>query len=372
MELFARVRHDSAIMRRRLCFALGAVVLGFGLAVAALFAADLMLHRRAERSAGLNLWGYRGPIVPRTHDGQPRIAVLGGSTVFGYGVTWDEALPASLERVLNGSDTGRRWSVVNLGYNNEGAYSFRFTLEDFGYLTPDLVVLYEGYNDLPGDYHPNRALFRHGSPVFALTGYMPILPLVFNEKALALRHGGNLDAAYADVDGRGTVVFRPNLASRATASTLEAVMKFEESIESPLRRLSNTPPGDGDDAISGGCDRPWHRYCESVALAVDYALSHHQQVIVAGQPRLMGGQLSRRHEDQQRALAEMLRRRYEGNRRVRYVDLAYAVDLSDRRTAPDGMHLKGRANRGLAEALVAPILDMLQFSSPASPASSRP
>jgi hypothetical protein len=365
------MRHDSAVMRRRLWFAIGAVVLAFGLTVGALFAADLLLHRRAERSAGLNLWGYRGPIVPRRHDGQPRIAVLGGSTVFGYGVTWDEALPAALESALNASDTGQRWSVVNLGYNNEGAYSFRFTLEDFGYLTPDLAVLYEGYNDLPGDNRPNHSLYRHGSPVFALTGYMPILPLVFNEKALALRHGGNLGAAYADSEGRGAVVFRPDLASRATASTLEAIMKFEQSLEMPLRRLSNTPAGGGD-VITGGCDRPWHSYCESVALAVDYALSHHQQVIVAGQPRLMGGELWRRHEDQQRALAEMLRQRYGGNRRVRYVDLAYAVDLSDRRAAPDGMHLRGRANRGLAQLLVAPILDMLRFSSPGLPPSSRP
>ena len=307
-------------MRRKLLFAVVAVLLAFGVAVAGLLGADLLLHRRAQRSAGLNIWGYRGPTVPRRHPGEPRVAVLGGSTAFGYGVTWDSAFPAALERALKVSDPLRQWSVVNLGYNNEGAYSFRFTLEDFSYLEPDVVVLYEGYNDMIGDDGPNTALSRHDSPVFLLTGYMPILPLIFNEKALALRHGGNLDAAYADAQGHGTVVFRPNLTARATASTLEAAVVLEQSIESQLKRFSSTPahvPG----ADTSGCGDPWRHYCKSVAVAVDYALSRHQKVIVAGQPGLAAEHLRMRQEDQQRALAEMLRRRFGGNRDVRYVDL---------------------------------------------------
>ena len=40
---------------------------------------------------------------------------------------------------------------MNLAYNNEGAYSFRFTLGDYLYLDYDLAILYEGYNDLMGD-----------------------------------------------------------------------------------------------------------------------------------------------------------------------------------------------------------------------------
>src|SRR2546427_6644265 len=146
-------------MRRKLLFAVAAVVLASGMAVAGLLVADLLLHRRAERSAGLNIWGYRGPTVPRRHPGGPRVVVLGGSTVFGYGVTWDQAFPAALERSLKASAPGPQWSVVNLGYNNEGAYSFRFTLEDFAYLEPDVVILYEGYNDMIGDDGPNTSLF---------------------------------------------------------------------------------------------------------------------------------------------------------------------------------------------------------------------
>ena len=80
-----------------------------------------------------------------------------------------------------------RFTVVNLGYNNEGAYSFTFTLNDYLSLRYDLAVLYEGYNDLMADPRaPNFSVFRHDSPVFRLTGYLPIFPIVFKEKAAAM------------------------------------------------------------------------------------------------------------------------------------------------------------------------------------------
>jgi lysophospholipase L1-like esterase len=347
-------------MRRKLLFSVAAVVLASGSAVVGLLGADLVLHRRAERSAGLNLWGYRGPTVPRRHPGEPRVAVLGGSTAFGYGVTWDSAFPAALERALKVTVPARQWSVVNLGYNNEGAHSFRFTLEDFGYLQPDVVVLYEGYNDMIGDNGPNTALFRHDSPVFLLTGYMPILPLVFHEKAMSLMHG-SIDAGYASVHG-GKTVFQPNLTARATASTLEAAVFLEVSIERQLERFARTPAPPAAVAQAEGCGDPWRHYCSSVAVAIDYALSRHEKVIVAGQPRLVAEQLRVRQEDQQRALAGMLRRRFGGHPDVRYVDLAHAVDLSDPVTAPDGMHLNAGANSRLAQQLVDPVLDLLHIA----------
>jgi hypothetical protein len=350
-------------MRRKLLFAVAAVLLAAGMAVVGLLGADLLLHRRAERSAGLNVWGYRGPTVPRRHSGEPRVAVLGGSTVFGYGVTWDQAFPAALERLLAASAPGPQWSVVNLGYNNEGAYSFRFTLEDFAYLEPDVVILYEGYNDMIGDDGPNTALFRHSSPVFRLTGYMPILPLVFHEKALALMHGGSIDAGYAETQGAGSkVVFQPKLRDRAAASTLEAAVLLEKSIEKQLGRFSDTPGHNAASLGKDGCADPWRHYCASVVVAVDYALSRHAKVLVAGQPRLAREHVRARQEDQQRALAELLRQRFGGNPEVRYVDLAHAVDLGDTSSVTDGMHLDVGANRRLAEHLLAPVLDVLHMT----------
>jgi hypothetical protein len=82
-------------------FAMASVLLSILVMAGGLLAVDLYIHHRAERSAGLNRWGYRGPVAGRKQPGETRVAMLGGSTTFGYGVTWDEAVPALLERELN-------------------------------------------------------------------------------------------------------------------------------------------------------------------------------------------------------------------------------------------------------------------------------
>src|SRR4051812_21414965 len=104
-------------------FGVASIGLTVALAIVTLLLIDIYLHGKFQRSAGLNVWGYRGPVVSRKAPGEFRIVVLGGSTVFGYGVKWDESFPAALERKL-AARTPRPFKVVNLGYNNEGAYSF--------------------------------------------------------------------------------------------------------------------------------------------------------------------------------------------------------------------------------------------------------
>ena len=145
------VRSDRERPRglRRLIFIVLAATLSFAVSGAVLFAADLYAHHRASRTAGLNVWGYRGPVAGSKQPGEVRLAFLGGSTLFGYGVAWNEAIPAVVERHLRSTFGGSPpFSAINLGYNNEGAYSFLYTLQDYEYLDYDVVVLYEGYNDL--------------------------------------------------------------------------------------------------------------------------------------------------------------------------------------------------------------------------------
>ena len=187
--------------QKRIWSAVGAVALGLALPVCALLATDIYLHHRFERGVLFNVWGYRGPTVGRKRAVEYRVAVLGGSAAYGFGVTWDESMPAQLERKLIERDP--RFRVVNLAYNNEGAYSFTYTLQDYAYLKSDLIVLYEGYNDLMGDPDPhsphdaaNRSVFRHESPIFRLTGYLPVFPIIFREKASILLYG-DTRAAYS-------------------------------------------------------------------------------------------------------------------------------------------------------------------------------
>src|SRR6266496_1017902 len=151
-------------IRKRIVFAAVAVLLAVGLCLSALLAADLYFHHRAARTAGVNVWGYRGPTAPRKAKGEHRFVLIGGSTAFGYGVNPDQSIAAYLERDLRPlSKAGAPVTIVNLGFNAQGAYAFRFAEQDYLNLEYDAAILYEGYNDL-GDA-PNEFVGRRDSPV---------------------------------------------------------------------------------------------------------------------------------------------------------------------------------------------------------------
>jgi len=349
----------AVLQRKRVVFALLAAVLSVFVSGVGLLAADLYLHKRYERSAGLNVWGYRGPTVGRKQAGEQRVVYLGGSTAFGYGVTWDDAIPAQLEKTLNekAGAGSRRVSVVNLAYNNQGAYSFKFTLDDYFYLNYDVVCLYEGYNDLAGDDQPNLSVFRHDSPVFALTGYLPIFPLVFSEKAASLRHGGEAGALDRNGD-RVKTVFGPSLADRAMAGALETTVSASRLLEAQFGRRPDGGARPANDAPSDGCEHPWSHYCRSVFEAVDRTLARGRRVVVITQPYLTG-RVGERHRAQQQAMSSALARRYPDNPRVEYVNLGTVVDLDNSPLAFDGMHLTAPGNRVIAERLVEPLTSIL-------------
>jgi len=349
--------------RKRQVFVLVATALVFFVGAAALLAADIYLHGRFQESAGVNIWGYRGPVLGRKKPGDLRIAFLGGSTAFGYGVSWDQAIPAQLEKQLNARlpPGVSRVSVANLAYNNEGAYSFTFTLDDYRYLDYDIVCLYEGYNDMMGDSrNPNTSVFRHDSPVFKLTGYLPIFPIAFREKASALRFGGDLNGYYRAMRGEETkTVFRPGLANRTAAGALDASAAIAESLQRQLAKVMQEPPPQivGGDAT--GCKVPWGEYCKSMFTAVDHALAMRKRVLVITQP-YAAGFLRERHVDQQSTMSTTLLIRYQGNPRVQYANAGTAVDISDPVVGYDHMHLTAPANAVVAAHLVEPIRALAQ------------
>lgn len=340
--------------RRRAAFTMAAVGLSLAVISVTLVAADLYLHRRAERSAGLNRWGYRGPVVGAKNRDEVRIAFLGGSTMFGYGVTWDRAIPALVEARLNAEVAPVR--SVNLGLNSEGAFSFIYTLQDFDYIEPDIVVLYEGYNDLQGDEDGgNTSLLRHQSAVFRLTGYYPILPLALRERAMLMRHG-DLATAYAAARGElPGAVFRPGLAQRTVATALETATVVGDSVGGQLGRLSGAVPREVTARSEAGCAPPWSAYCQSTYRAIRYALSRGARVMVGSQPTVT--ELRREaHIEQQKVLVEMLARHFSSDGRVTHVDLRNAIDLRDPSLSFDQMHLTDAGNQiaaaRISEALV--------------------
>ena len=342
--------------RRRLTFALIAILVASAPVFIGLLAVDVYLHRKFERSAGFNIWGYRGPAVGRKKTDEYRVVMLGGSAAYGYGTNWDEAIPAVLERNLTGRAVGpfHRFTVINLGYNNEGAYSFKFTLNDYLSLRYDLAVLYDGYNDLMADPRaPNFSVFRHDSPVFRLTGYLPIFPIVFKEKAAAMLTGTTA-SMYRNPP---KTVFQP-LATKAAAEVLIGAAQAGQSLERQLGRITAEPARLIDDLGSTGCHSPWQEYCRSTMVAVDFALQHGAQVLVVTQPYGAGPTFRARHTEQQSEMAKMLERRFGGNPRLRYVNFGEVVDLFDPQLSFDRMHLTASGNQRLAAAFAQPVLEM--------------
>jgi hypothetical protein len=317
--------------------------------------ADVYLHHRHAKSAGLNIWGYRGPVLGEKQPGELRVAVLGGSTAFGFGVLWPEAFPARLEHKLNErrqSHGGGPVSVANLAFNNEGAYSYKYTLRDYDYLDYDVVLMYVGYNDLG---RPNTQVYRHQFPTFRLAGYVPILPVILREKALAIRYGGDLKAAY---EGNKTA-FRPSRAANATATTLNAAAQIADSLERQLNRFAPEYEFETDpDAL---CVAAWDFYCRQLHDAIALGLSKGARVLVVADPFLLDAALRERQIAQRTALEGMLEAQFRG-RGVAYLSLGDAIDMTDASLQIDGMHLTIQGNDRIAEALVQPVLDVMQMT----------
>ncbi|MBZ5557750.1 MAG: hypothetical protein LAO77_10805 [Acidobacteriia bacterium] len=322
---------------RFVAFALLSVTLSLAISMAALLAVDVYAHSRVDKTS-VNIWGYRGAVVGRKRPGEIRVVVAGGSTVLGYGLAPDEAFPQQLERVLNDSaeNTTARFRVVNLGFNNEGAFSFQYTLADYAYLNYDVAVLYEGYNDLTV---VNRHVFRREAALFRWFGYYPMLPTIAMEKMMLLRTG-DLRAAYR---GEKTV-FQPTAVARTKAALLDASMRLYASMEHQAASWHRDAPLRITDI---GCSERWTFYCSAVDAGIAAALARRSRVVVVTQPWLTD-----LHRAQQAELRRMLQARYGTDPRVSYLGLGDAIDLRDPELCWDGMHLTPRGNQIIARSLM--------------------
>ena len=337
--------------KRYIGFALTAIVLSVLGTITLFFLADLYVHNNMKKKGMYNVWGYRGPITKRKQPGEQRIVVLGGSAALGWGAPVGKSFPAFLERMLNAhrreSGLGPI-SVVNLAWNNEGAYSFTHTLQDYTYLNYDGVIIYSGYNDL--SERKNTQVFRHQSPVFKLTGYLPLLPVMMIEKAKMLKFGMDIDKINLGVK----TTFVPNILDRTKVAALEIGGKIALSLEKQLGRLTD-PAKLVVQYANAGCGNRWAFYCDSIHAAVKLGFELNKRVVVVTQPYI-----SDRHVDQQKVIANMLKKWFGHNPGLRYVNLGGKINLKDSTLALDGMHLTPRGNGIIAERLVSPLLEILE------------
>jgi hypothetical protein len=174
-------------------------------------AADQIAHSRVEKLGGVNVWGYRGPVLHQKKSNEVRIAVTGGDLAFGWGVAASETLALSVRYLVSSRiDVPGRPARVVTGVTTAARglelRDYASWIDHYAYLRPDVVcIVPDPAGHVLGDsgFLPDRR-----SAAFAAFGYSPILPLVLQEKgtvahsALLRLAGDTLAAADAAVGRR--------------------------------------------------------------------------------------------------------------------------------------------------------------------------
>ncbi|HMJ25969.1 MAG TPA: SGNH/GDSL hydrolase family protein [Pyrinomonadaceae bacterium] len=330
-----RVADSRREKLRRIALKAATTFVSTGLIISILFGVDLYLHQKH----GVNLWGYRGPAAGRKQSRERRVAVLGGSTAWGFGLKAEQSFPAQLQQRLAEHpviDGVTSIQLLNLASNSEGAYSFKYTLKDYDYLDYDVVLLYSGYNDLGQNFY----VARHRSPIFLLTGYLPLLPTVTAKKIAVWENrftGENQPLVFAPPGGNSDT---GDQTSRALEKQLGPLTAGGQSLA---------------ESSGDNCPKEWQFYCQQIYEVTDLALKRGRRVLVVTEPYI-----SDKHVEQQRALEAMLKQRFAGQAHFRYLNLGGTINLHDKTLCWDGMHLTEEGNRRVAEALVQPVLEILQ------------
>ena len=184
-------------------------------------------HTHVERQGGVNIWGYRGPVLHQKKANEIRIAVAGGDMSFGWGVAASESLAPSIRQrtaeVIDRPGTaGALVTSVTLGVRGLVPDDYASWIEHYAYLRPDVLCLVIdpiGHAPSPGPYVPDRR-----SLAFTRFGYSPILPLVLEERSVTahsplMRIAGALlgwaDAMLGDGTPRLRAVIAPAMCSIA-------------------------------------------------------------------------------------------------------------------------------------------------------------
>jgi hypothetical protein len=223
---------------------------------------DLRAHGRVEALGGVNEWGYRGPVAPHRQPNEIRVAVVGGTRAFGWGLP-GSPLVAEIRRVVMlttdrpGADV-RPVVVINLGRLGALPASYPETIERYAYLRADYICLYDDLG-VPGGSPMSGT--DGASAVFRLTGYAPALPLVLREKGMVWRFG-DVQIGYAPEavrSKRGTSLMRG-----AAGAMLEGVGGALEAADRRIARMLA-----GRDSAAGAPDAA--DYTDAMMRAIDAA-----------------------------------------------------------------------------------------------------
>lgn len=300
------------------------------LAAIGVVALDVLAHRRVERLGGVNVWGLRGPVMPRKQPREIRIAVAGGDLAFGWGVAASEALAPTIRQLvaLETDRPGRplrpvtafTMAAMGLPVQNYAGWIARFSS-----LAPDVVcIVLDPANATSAREWP---LPERRSLAWRLFGYAPILPLVLEEKGAARR-----------------------------SSLLQTIGSLAASIDRGLSDLLAGPPPAG--ASPGPLLDP-ASYASSVEAAVRSAETANAAVVVVA-PLYRGEHDVPYHEAMRRLFDE----KFAGHPRVRFVDLGAEADMYDEALRLNELDFSTAGHARVAEHLTPVVLSLVGAESP--------
>ena len=107
----------------------------------------------------INSLGFRGDEFSKIKpDKTYRIFMLGGSPMFGYGATSDEAtIPGFTQKKIDEKDFGFDIEVINSGSQAaDSNKELKLVEERLIPFSPDLIIIYDGWNDLRSNVSPTE------------------------------------------------------------------------------------------------------------------------------------------------------------------------------------------------------------------------
>ena len=306
-------------------------------------ALDIYAHQRVQSVGGVNVWGYRGPVAHARAADEIRVVVVGGTRAFGWGQT-GPALTTELRRqiMLTTDQRGgelRSIVAINLGQMGALPGSYPATLDRYAYLQPDYICFYDdlGVRGTRPEADP--------SGVFALTGYVPALPLVLREKGLVWRYG-DIKRGYAASGPEGAA--SASLMRRAGGAILEGA---GHALGAADRIVGRTVASRSSD-VSRPNDSA--SYAEAMMTSID-----------AAHRRARGGVLvlSPAEKPEQVANARALDRRVTNELGappwLRIVDLGGETSLYDDSWRVDGWNFGGAGTALVAERIAPAVLSLI-------------
>lgn len=120
-----------------------------------------IIPNQSSNSININSEGFRGSEFSAIKEQNDfRIIMLGGSTMFGTGATSDDTtIPGYLQSFFDESQLDNKIEVINAGIQGADSNTELKLIENkLLQFSPDLVIIYDGWNDLRSNQTPTKLL----------------------------------------------------------------------------------------------------------------------------------------------------------------------------------------------------------------------